>query len=160
MWNRPNNLLWCVPPIRVTRQMTRILDNFTQKSDLFKIYANWAQHFVKMHLAYKGNTGNDKNTGQFDTKKWFIQNLCELGSTFLWRRISPIRVTREMTRILTILHKKVIYSKFMRIRRNILLRCVPSLRVTREMTRILDNFTQKSDFIIIDNLCELGPKFC
>ena len=55
---------------------------------------------------------------------------------------------------------KVIYCKFMRIRRNILLRCVPSIRVTREMTRILDNFTQKSDFIIIDNLCELGKKFC
>ena len=48
----------------------------------------------------------------------------------------------------------------MRIRRNILLSSVPSIRVTREMTRILDNFTQKSDFIIIDNLCELGPKFC
>ena len=49
--------------------MTRILDNFTQKSDLFKIYANWTQHFAKTHLAYKGNTGNDKNTGQFYRKK-------------------------------------------------------------------------------------------
>ena len=65
---RPNNLLRRISPIRVTRQMTRILDNFTQKSDLFKIYANWAQHFVKTHLAYKGNTGNDKNTGQFYKK--------------------------------------------------------------------------------------------
>ena len=50
---------------------------------------------------------------------------------------------------LTILHKKVIYSKFMRIGRNILLRYVPSIRVTREMTRILDNFTQKSDLFKI-----------
>ena len=37
---RPNILLRRVPPIRVTRQMTRILDNFTEKSDLLKIYAN------------------------------------------------------------------------------------------------------------------------
>ena len=43
-------------------------DNFTQKSDLFKIYANWAQHFVKTHLAYKGNTANDKNTDNFTQK--------------------------------------------------------------------------------------------
>ena len=53
-----------------------------------------------MRPAYKGNTANDKNTGQFYTKKWFIQNLRELGPTFLLRRISPIRVTRQMTRIL------------------------------------------------------------
>ena len=66
---RPNNLLRRVPPIRVTRQMTRILDNLTEKSDLFKIYPNLAQHFVKTHLAYKGNTANDKNTGQFYRKK-------------------------------------------------------------------------------------------
>ena len=66
---RRNILLRCVKPIRVTREMTRILDNFTEKSDLFKIYANWAQHFVKTHLAYKGNTANDKNTEQFYRKK-------------------------------------------------------------------------------------------
>ena len=37
---RPNILLRRVKPIWVTRQMTRILDNFTEKSDLMKIYAN------------------------------------------------------------------------------------------------------------------------
>ena len=66
---RRNILLRYVKPIRVTREMTRILHNFTEKSDLFKIYANWAQHFVKTHLAYKGNTANVKNTGQFYRKK-------------------------------------------------------------------------------------------
>ena len=61
----------------------------------------------------------------------------------LLRRVPSLRVTRQMTRILTILQKKVIYSKFMRIRPNILLRRISPIRVTREMTRILDNFTQK-----------------
>ena len=28
-----------------------------------------AQHFVKKRPAYKGNTGNDKNTGRFYRKK-------------------------------------------------------------------------------------------
>ena len=65
----PNILLRRISPIRVTWEMTRILDNLTEKSDLFKIYPNLAQHFVKTHLAYKGNMGNDKNTGQFDRKK-------------------------------------------------------------------------------------------
>ena len=64
--------------------MTRILDNFIEKSDLFKIYANLAQHLVKTHLAYKGNTGNDKNTGQFYRKTWFIVNLCEIGPTICY----------------------------------------------------------------------------
>ena len=66
---RPNILLRRISPIRVTREMTRILDNFAEKSDLFKSYANWAQYFVKTRPAYKGNTGNDKNTGQFCRKK-------------------------------------------------------------------------------------------
>ena len=66
---RPNNLLRRIPPIRVTWEMTRILDNFKEKSDLLKICPNSAQHFVKTRPAYKGNTGNDKNTGQFYRKK-------------------------------------------------------------------------------------------
>ena len=45
--------------------------------------------------------------------------------------------------------KKVIYSKFIRIRPNILLR----------NDKNTENFTQKSDFIIIDNLCELDDAF-
>ena len=63
------------------------------------------------------------------------------------RRVPPIRVTREMTRILDNFTEKVIYCKFMRIRPNNLLRRVPPIRVTREMRRILDNFTEKSDLL-------------
>ena len=47
----------------------------------------------------------------------------------------------------------MIYSKVMRIRRNILLRRVPSIRVTREMTRILDNFTEK---VIYSKVMRIG----
>ena len=89
--------------------MTRILHNFTQKSDLFKIYANKGQYFVKTRLVYKGNTGNDKNTGQFYRKKVIYSKFMRIGTNILLRRISPIRVTREMTRILDNFTKKVIY---------------------------------------------------
>ena len=65
-----------------------------------------------LRQAYMGNTGNDKNTGQF-------------------------------------YKKKMIYSKFMRIRPNILLRRVKPIWVTRQMTRIQDNFTEKSDLFKI-----------
>ena len=50
---RPNNFLRRVPPIRVTREMTRILDDFTEKSDLFKIIRIKPNISVKTHLAYK-----------------------------------------------------------------------------------------------------------
>ena len=59
-----------------------------------------------------GDTGNDKNTGQF-------------------------------------YRKKVICSKFIRIRPNILLRRVKPIRVTRAITRILDNFVEENDLFKI-----------
>ena len=74
----------------------------------------------------------------------------QIGPNILLRRISPIRVTREMTSLLdNFTEKLVIYCKFMRIRPNNLLRRVAPIRVTREMTRILDNFTEKSDLFKI-----------
>ena len=94
-----------------------------------------------------GNTANDKNTGQFYRKKVIYSKFMRIRPNILLRRISPIRVTREMTRILDNFTEKVIYCKFMRIRPNILSRRVKPIWVTRQMTRILDNFTEKSDLL-------------